>query len=127
MRRTRWLLLLAVALVSFEYAPAPAAPPTVDVTGSWTGTWICTGFSAGEARATLQQSGAKVTGVLWLSGELDLNPGGPVNGTIEGNVLTLNWATRDATGFNQFTVNGDEMSGSAQLLQRLQFSLARAK
>jgi hypothetical protein len=99
----------------------------VDVTGKWSGTWICTGFGAGEAWATLQQSGTKVTGVLWLNGELDANPGGPVNGTIEGNVLTLNWATRDASGLNQFTVAGERMSGSSQLQERLQFNLAREK
>ena len=127
MRRTRWLLLLAVALVSFEYAPAPAAPPTVDVTGRWTGTWICTGFGAGEAWATLQQSGAKVTGALWLRGELDNNPGGLVHGTIDRNVVTLNWATRDASGLTQFVVRGEAMSGSAQLQERLQFNLARAQ
>jgi hypothetical protein len=125
MRKMRWLLLIAVALVSFGYASAPAAP--VDVTGKWSGTWICTGFGAGEAWATLQQSGTKVTGVLWLNGELDANPGGPVDGTIEGNVLTLHWATRDATGLNQFMVAGERMSGSSQLQERLQFNLARVK
>jgi hypothetical protein len=125
MRKMRWLLLIAVTLVSFGYASAPAAP--VDVTGKWSGTWICTGFGAGEAWATLQQSGTKVTGVLWLNGELDANPGGPVDGTIEGNVLTLNWATRDASGLNQFMVTGERMSGSAQLQERLQFNLARVK
>jgi hypothetical protein len=125
MRKMRWLLLIAVALVSFGYASAPAAP--VDVTGQWSGTWICTGFGAGEAWATLQQSGTKVTGVLWLRGELDANPGGLVDGTIEGNVLTLNWATRDASGLNQFMVTGERMSGSSQLQERLQFNLARVK
>ena len=125
MRKMRWLLLIAVTLVSFGYASAPAAP--VDVTGKWSGTWICTGFGAGEAWATMQQSGTKVTGVLWLNGELDANPGGPVDGTIEGNVLTLNWATRDASGLNQFMVTGERMSGSAQLQERLQFNLAREK
>jgi len=73
MRKMRWLLLLAVALVSFGYASAP------------------------------------------------------VYGTIEGNVLTLNWATRDASGLNQFMVTGERMSGSAQLQERLQFNLARVK
>src|SRR5260370_40432871 len=113
MRKMRWLLLIAVALVSFGYASAPAAP--VDVTGKWSGTWICTGFGAGEAWATLQQSGSKGTGVIWLNGELHANPARPGDVTIEGNVLTPHWATRDATGLNQFTVAGERMSGSAQL------------
>jgi hypothetical protein len=126
MRQMCWLLVLAVALVGFGSSSAPAAPPSVDVTGTWTGTWICTGFGAGEAWATLQQSGAKVTGALWLRGELDNNPGGLVHGTIDGNVVTLNWATRDASGLTQFVVRGEAMSGSAQLQERLQFNLARA-
>jgi hypothetical protein len=50
-----------------------------------------------------------------------------VDGTIEGNVLTLHWATRDATGLNQFMVTGERMSGSSQLQERLQFNLARVK
>jgi len=127
MRTTRWLLLLALPLASFGCASAPAAHPIVDLTGTWTGTWICTGFGAGEAWATLRQSGAKVTGDLRFNGEIDLNPGGPVEGTIEGNVLTFHWATRDATGLGQFTVKGEDMSGSTQLQERLQFNLARAK
>lgn len=125
MRQMCWLLL--IALVGLVSASAPAAAPNVDVTGTWSGTWICTGFGAGEAWATLQQSGAKVTGALWLRGELDLNPGGSVKGTLEGNVLTLNWATRDASGLTQFTVSDHAMSGSAQLQERLQFNLVRTQ
>src|SRR5260370_41064779 len=80
MRKMRWLLLIAVALVSFGYASAPAAPP--DVTGKWSGTWICTGFGAVEAWAPLQQPGAKIPGLLWLNGEAAANPGAAVDRTI---------------------------------------------
>src|SRR5437773_1404476 len=126
----RWLLIGVLSLASFgcaSKAALPVAPPTVDVTGTWTGTWIAQGIGAGDAWATLRQSGAQVTGELTLNGTPDLNRGGPVEGTIEGNVLTFLWRSRNGHARGEFTVEGEEMSGSTQLLARLQWKLIRAK
>ena len=81
----------------------------------------------GDAWATLQQSGAKVTGDLRLTGTPDLNPGGPVEGTIEGNALAFVWANRNGRARGEFTVQGEEMSGETRLLARLRWNLTRAK
>ena len=129
MRPTRWLLIV-LSLASFGCASGPAAPvapPTVDVTGRWTGGWSVPGIAAGHAWVTLQQSGAKVTGEIRITGTPDNNPGGPVEGIIEGNVLTFRWRNRNGEAKGEFTVNGDEMSGTTSLIARLQWNLTRAK
>ena len=130
MRTTRWYLIGVLSLASFGCASGPAAPvapPTVDVTGRWTGTWTAPGIGAGDAWVTLNQSGAKVAGEIRITGTPDNNPGGPVEGMIEGNVLTFVWRNRNGAARGEFTVRGDEMNGSTQLVARLQWKLTRAK
>ena len=126
MKTTRVLSIVILLVVSLGCASGPAAPPTVDVTGRWTGAWRGT-VGMGDAWATLQQSGATVTGDLRLTGTPDLNPGGPVEGTVEGDVLTFIWANRNGRARGEFTVKGEQMSGTTQLLARLQWNLTRAQ
>jgi len=123
-------LLVIFALVSFGCAPRPAAsvlPPAVDVTGRWTGSWTIPGRGSGDAWVTLQQSGAKVTGEIRITGTPDNNPGGPVEGMVEGNALTFIWTNRNGQARGEFTVTGEEMTGSTELIARLQWKLTRTK
>jgi len=78
---------------------------TVDVTGVWKGTYGIEPFEV-----TLQQSGPKVTGQFMMrtggQGRVD----GPVEGTINGDILRFH----DSRGrvAVEAQVNGDEMTGS---------------
>jgi len=91
---------------------ATTSPATVDVTGSWAGTWAYENQSrgAGTLSGTLEQSGGKLSGNLTIIG-----PGGTdyrVVGFVSGNDITLSQPTPgnltvDASG-NQMTgiING---------------------
>src|SRR6267143_1549667 len=91
--------------------PSPPSPPTVDVTGRWTGGWTPT-----------QSLGLQARPVEFNAA--DLNPGA-VEGTIEGRVLTFIWTNRNGRARGQFTVDGEKMRGTTQGMALLQWSLAR--
>jgi len=100
---------------------------TVDVTGSWEGTYTGTGGSGG-VRFVLQQQGAKVTGEMKFRGVAEgvsaLVGGVPIEGTVSGDTFTFHEMTGpDAHG--EFQVSGDEMIGSMTRLTTLAATLRR--
>lgn len=67
---------------------APAAPPTVDVTGSWAGYWASDdGISGGGLSFDLVQTGAAVQGAASLV-DSDCYSSGSVSATVSGAVVT---------------------------------------
>ena len=103
------LAVITVVLAGCSSAtPKSAAPPTVDVTGTWTGN-LQYGAQFFQTTFRLQQSGARVTG----SGTARLTQGAPdftVDGTVSGNEFTYHRS--GGTGIGSLIVNGDEMTGS---------------
>ena len=86
----------------------PAAPPSVNVTGKWAGTWSFRNPAMGGGQVTmdLKQDGAKVTGPMSVTGPTSSEPTN-FSGTVTGNTITL----ADAHGSGTLTVKGDEMTG----------------
>jgi hypothetical protein len=86
-RRTAVLgLLLALVTACAHPAREPdtqSGAPTVDVTGSWAGTWVSEDpqFS-GQCRFDLKQSDAHVTGVLLMMGVVPVQPSGYIDGVV---------------------------------------------
>jgi hypothetical protein len=104
------LALMAILLAGCSTAtPQSSAPPTVDVSGTWTGA-VRDGTRFYDESLRLQQKGSMVTG----SGTVRLPQGAPeftVDGTVSGKEFT--YRTRPGgTGAASLTVNGDEMSGT---------------
>ena len=82
----------------------PAAPPTVDVTGVWAGTWDFGSFS-GTARLELEQTGPNVVGHAYIPGAANVS--GYVSGTVVGN----HFSYRAGMGGAELDVKGNEMNG----------------
>ena len=96
------LLVAAAACSTMQLAP-----PTVDVTGNWLGTWQYDNIQSGngDLRGTLQQSGQNLTGRFTVTGPV-LNHVANVTGAVSGNDIVL---TQPASG--RLTVNGNQMTG----------------
>jgi hypothetical protein len=98
--RARWVLLgiSIVTMAACSTSLAPSEPPAVHVTGVWEGYRGFRGVSM-----TLQQSGARVTGVIAADGL----PVRSVEGTVTGNSLSLD----DQPLHYHATVVDDRMDG----------------
>ena len=109
MKHIIWLL--AIMCITFVgCATGLTKPPSVDVTGTWAGDWVGAGaVGSGPVTMTLQQTGANVTGEMVAGGGSPFS--GPVTGTVSGDALSLSY--RGGTG--EFTIKGNEMSGSTRL------------
>ncbi len=64
-------------------ATGPAAPPSVNVTGQWVGTWAYenTTLGTGNIQGTFQQDGANITGNFTVSGPNVINRVANVTGS----------------------------------------------
>ena len=89
-----------------------SAPPTVDITGTWTGSWFSSnGVDGGAATLSASQSGANVTGSASLSGSPCLASGafsGNVSGNTANGSLTAGGTRIDIA----MTVTGNSASGT---------------
>ena len=103
-----WLLIGLTTVLAAACATAPA-PPTVDVTGNWAGSWafVNPSLGGGQAELKLKQSGADFSGDMVVSGAA-VNRTGYIQGTVSGNEVRI-IAPPGLTG--QMTVSGDEMKG----------------
>jgi hypothetical protein len=97
---------------------------TVDVTGTWYGTWT----SGWGLLFELEQQGSTVKGVMrFTTGTSQMGQQGAQSGPIEGTVAGDMFRFRQATGNleGEMTVSGDEMNGRASLGSSRPFSLRR--
>ena len=97
---------------------------TVDVTGTWYGTWT----SGWGLLFELQQQGSTVKGFMRsTTGTSQLGQAGfksgPIEGTVAGDVFRFRQTNGTMEG--EMTVSGDEMDGRASLTSSRPFSLRR--
>lgn len=103
------LFVLLVVLGTTACATGPAAPPAIDVTGEWKGTWEFepAHLGSGTVVARFKQDGAKVTGELAVTGPSHRSRPTRFNGTVSGDDLRM--LGPDVTGW--LKVKGNEMTG----------------
>ena len=100
-------LLATLVVAAVACSTTQLAPPAVDVSGNWLGTWQYDNIQSGngDLRGTLQQSGQNLTGRFNVTGPV-LNHVANVTGAVSGNDIVL---TQPASG--RLTVNGNQMTG----------------
>jgi len=86
----------------------PSAPPSVNVTGNWVGTWQYENIQSGsgDLRGSFQQDGSKLSGNFSVTGPV-LNRTANVEGVVSGNDILLSMPAR-----GNLTVKGNEMTGT---------------
>ncbi len=109
----RSLLSLAVliALLGSAGCASTQAPPSIDISGKWAGTWVSTNQpsgGSGQIEMTVQQTGSRYNGNILVTGGAN-DPSGLTEGFVTGNQVEIS-VPAGLTG--RLTVNGDEMSGS---------------
>jgi hypothetical protein len=115
---------LTVVLGGCAGASTSAAPPSVNVTGKWAGTWSFRNpaMGGGQVTADLKQDGAKVSGPMSVSGPTSAEPTN-FQGTVSGNTIVLD----AAHGSGTLTVKGDEMTGMVYGIMPATVSLKRQR
>jgi hypothetical protein len=108
-----WLaFILGGMLFSSSCGGDGREPPTVDVTGSWAGTWLSGTGMGGDVTAVLTQTGADVDGTMTITDSPCFSVGN-VSGTVSGNrVSTGAMFSGDIRVNFEGTVVGDEISGT---------------
>jgi hypothetical protein len=119
-----WLLIGLTAALAAGCA-TPPRPPTVDVTGTWTGTWAFTNPSlgGGQATAKLKQTKGDFNGDMSVSGAA-VNRDGYVQGLVSGNEVRI-IAPPGLSG--TLTVAGDEMKGQLHGVSDANVTLRRQR
>ena len=107
----RWLLaivFLALVGCSTGHGGATNAAPTIDVTGTWNGTYAAN-TGPMPLRLKLQQAKHEVTGEAAVSGDGWTVAGynGPLRGTVAGNTFSYAYPGGGA----ELTADGSEMRG----------------
>ena len=121
MRTCLVLLIAGVMMLGSACATTPPPPPpSVDVSGTWEGTWSAFEGSggAGEVRGIFRQDGATLYGNFEIK-----NPTVNrtyVNGIVSGNQVKL---LAPSEGF--LVVNGDEMTGEVRGIVAARVKLRR--
>jgi len=113
-----------LALVVAGCASASMAPPTVDVSGKWRGTWAFenAAVGGGDVQMDLKQVGPDASGNLTVSGPTSSRPT-YVEGTVSGSSLILKGTYLSGT----LAVNGDEMKGVVSGIMPANVILRRQK
>ena len=110
MRALLGVLVLGVLVVVSACAPVPPPPPpSVDVSGTWAGTWSAFEGKggSGELRGIFRQDGATVYGNFEISSPT-------VNRTYVSGMVSGNEVKLFAPSEGRLIVNGDEMTGTVQ-------------
>jgi hypothetical protein len=103
-------LVVFVVLLGAVGCASTQPGPTVDISGTWQGTWVSANQPAGgsgQIEMTVTQAGSKYTGNILVTGGLN-DPSGLTEGFVTGNQVEIA-VPAGMTG--RLTVNGDEMSG----------------
>ena len=114
MRGVRGLAVVALTLLVAGCAsggsgsPMMGAPPSVNVTGKWLGSWMFEPASMGGGQVVmdLTQVGAEVNGNLTVTGG-SVNRPTTIQATVSGNDVVLRGRIS-----GRLTVTGDQMSGT---------------
>ena len=109
--RLRWSGALVAGVMLATAAACsttPLAPPSVDVTGNWVGTWQYDNvqMGSGDLRGSFQQSGQSLTGHFNVTGPV-INHVANLTGAVTGNEIML---TTPASG--RLTVSGNQITGT---------------
>ena len=101
------------------------APPTVDATGRWVGSWVATNpaLGRGTIEMTLKQIGSQYSGSLLATGTRT-DPSGPTQGIVSGNEVRM-MQPSGMTG--SLTVQGDSMFGTVHGVVDANVTLRRQK
>lgn len=102
------------------------APPAVDISGKWQGTWVSTNQPAGgsgQIEMTVKQTGPRYNGNILVTGAAN-DPTGLTEGFVTGNQVEIA-VPAGMTG--RLTVNGDEMTGSIAGMSGAKVTLRRQK
>ena len=121
MQTSLGLLLVSVMIVGSACATMPATPPSVNVSGSWAGTWSFenSAMGAGSLRGTFQQDGANLSGRFDILGPAQTHVANLI-GFVSGNEVRL---SQPASG--TLTVSGNEMSGWVNGLMAAKLTLRK--
>lgn len=100
-------LLATLLVAAVACSTTQLAPPAVNVTGNWLGTWQYDNIQSGngDLRGTFEQSGQNLTGRFNVTGPV-LNHVATVTGAVSGSDILL---TQPASG--RLTVNGNQITG----------------
>jgi hypothetical protein len=101
-------MFAGVVLALSACASTPSAPPSVDVTGNWAGTWNYENptLGSGDIRGRFKQEGSKLSGHFDVTGPV-VNRTAEVVGVVSGNEVRI---SQPASGW--FTVSVNQMTGS---------------
>ena len=99
---------------------APSIPPSVDVTGTWVGSWTG-GSGNGQYTLHLHQSGAKVTGDVSQAAYQQYS--GDLEGTVVGNELRYRLVSGRAGA--ELKVIGNQMTGYSLSVSGVRLQLQR--
>ena len=126
MRRGQKLLIAVLVLILSGCAASRSdtAPPSVDVSGKWAGTWVFRNPSmgSGDVLVDLKQSGANTTGHLTVTGDTTADPT-YFEGIVSGSTVILNLPYLSGT----LAVSGDEMKGVIYGIMPANVSLRRQR
>ncbi len=87
MIRVRLLVVLAVGC-ALAIVDGGFAQSSVDITGTWTGTWHSSEGGSGRFEAQFVQAGQKLSGAIRVTGSIDIR-NGTIDGTIQENRATF--------------------------------------
>ncbi|HEY7518030.1 MAG TPA: hypothetical protein VIE36_07025 [Methylomirabilota bacterium] len=121
MRTMGAMFLIAVAAVLTACASAQLAPPAVNVSGNWAGTWSYESvqMGSGDLRGTFEQNGQNVSGTFNVTGPV-LNRVAIISGAVSGNEILLG---RPSSG--RLTVEGNKITGTINGLNVAKVSLTK--
>jgi len=116
----------AVMLAAAACATTPSAPPGVNVSGKWAGTWAYqpSTLGAGTLSGTFQQDGGKLSGNFLIigGGNAVRNPAATIIGFVSGNQVTI---SQPSSGTLTVNPAGTEMTGWINGLDQAQVTLRK--
>ena len=121
MKTVLGVLLGGVLAMASACTSASLAPPGVNVTGNWVGTWSYDNvqMGSGDIRGSFQQEGQNVSGSFNVTGPV-LNRVAIVSGAVSGNEILLG---RPASG--RLEVNGNTITGTINGLNPAKITLTK--
>ena len=124
MRRSLLSGALALMLSGCAAIGSSTAPPSVDVSGKWAGTWAFRNptMGSGDVFMNLKQSGADASGDLMVTGPTTAEPT-YFEGTVSGSSVVLKLPYLSGT----LDVSGDEMKGVINGIMPANVSLRRQR